>query len=98
MARTQGRPRNINRFAGIEEQQRQDERAATIRRGRESYERDVARARQLQFSVRELPFAAQAFGIARAKGEPEPDRSAVRRKLEADYAFLYEKRREERTA
>lgn len=92
MAKPLGKQRNINRFAGIEEAEKRDQISAEWRSYWERHRKLEARAKALGFSQRELFWAALKLSMADEKGDPEPDRSRVRRALEADYPWLYERR------
>lgn len=71
---------------------RMTQRAALIKKGKESYHRDYARARAMGFSARELPFAAQILGLSAAFGSETPPREQIRQRIRAQHPFLFEEK------
>lgn len=81
---------NINRFVGLEEQERQDHEGAAADRRRERFEASIARAVAAGFTERQAPFAAMAWETFKVTRCREPSVAQIRARVRAQYPWLFE--------
>jgi|HubBroStandDraft_2_1064218.scaffolds.fasta_scaffold572594_2 hypothetical protein len=83
----------INRFRGIEQQQREDEHAAAIRRSRAGFDRARSWALQVGFSERHAPFAASVASMMKIQKKRQltkADVPEIEQRMRDQWPFLFE--------